>query len=254
MTAIFGTLAAAATATMLASASSQKFYTDDPVWVERDTQDASSMKPLEVNLFVDLAYNVIKGSGVDRLRVRAKNVNTVDEVPDSSWFTNRVGHAPLTAGGRRERPRHERRTGAGHVDDHLVEERRRHAGLHDQGRHRPALVPEVRPARLPGDVDGHRSRGHEADVGARLQRARRITSPTCAASSWSSATTAKFTPASGKTRAMRIDDLDNLLERANREADGSFRIVASKALRRQADRPHALRRHAPRRSQRHRAA
>ena len=29
--------------------------------MEHDTQDASGMKPLEVNLFVDLTYNMITG-------------------------------------------------------------------------------------------------------------------------------------------------------------------------------------------------
>ena len=41
---------------------------------------------------------------------------------------------------------------------------------------------------------------------------------------------AKFTPAGGKERAMRSSDIDNLLERADRERDGSYRVVASKAL------------------------
>src|SRR5204863_5494014 len=41
---------------------------------------------------------------------------------------------------------------------------------------------------------------------------------------------AKFTPASGKVRAMRLPDLDDLLRRADREPDGSYRVVASKAL------------------------
>ena len=49
-----GALAVAAAGTMLTSAASPKFYPDDPVWIERDTQDASSIKPLEVDLFVDL--------------------------------------------------------------------------------------------------------------------------------------------------------------------------------------------------------
>ena len=95
-TAICGTLAMAATLTMLGSAATPKFFNDDPVWVERDTQDASSMKPLDVDLIVDLTYNVIKGAD-DIVDVRAQNVNTVDEAPDSSWFTNRIGHRPLTA-------------------------------------------------------------------------------------------------------------------------------------------------------------
>src|SRR5207244_3501792 len=41
---------------------------------------------------------------------------------------------------------------------------------------------------------------------------------------------AKFTAPGGKPRAMRLNDIDALLERANRESDGSYRIVASKAL------------------------
>ncbi|HMF98090.1 MAG TPA: hypothetical protein VKE96_27505, partial [Vicinamibacterales bacterium] len=41
---------------------------------------------------------------------------------------------------------------------------------------------------------------------------------------------AKFTPPGGVRRAMRLDDLDTLLQRADREADGAYRVVASKAL------------------------
>ena len=39
-----------------------------------------------------------------------ENVNTIDEVPDSSWFTNRIGTRPLTD--RRDRPRSQRRVAA----------------------------------------------------------------------------------------------------------------------------------------------
>src|SRR4029453_13275996 len=41
---------------------------------------------------------------------------------------------------------------------------------------------------------------------------------------------AKFTPPGRNPRRMRNSDIDNLLERANREQDGSYRVVASKAL------------------------
>ena len=36
------------------------------------------------------------GSPGERRDVRALNVNTVDEVPDSSWFTNRIGRREMT--------------------------------------------------------------------------------------------------------------------------------------------------------------
>jgi hypothetical protein len=41
---------------------------------------------------------------------------------------------------------------------------------------------------------------------------------------------AKFTPPGGTRRPMRPEDLDTLLRRADREPDGAYRIVASKAL------------------------
>ena len=43
----------------------------------------------------DLVENSFLGAG-DKTERHAVNVNTVDEVPDSSWFTNRVG--PLQKG------------------------------------------------------------------------------------------------------------------------------------------------------------
>ena len=143
--ALAGALSVAVAGTMLTSAASPKFYADDPVWIEHDTQDASSIKPLEVDLFVDLTTTSWRA----RQRpspAAPRNVNTVDEVPNSSWFTNRLGHRPMTASGDRERAEHDRRPGGGRVDDHVIQERRRDAWLHREGQHRAALVPEVRSA------------------------------------------------------------------------------------------------------------
>jgi hypothetical protein len=41
---------------------------------------------------------------------------------------------------------------------------------------------------------------------------------------------AKFTPPGGTRRAMRLGDIDTLLARADREPDGTYRVVASRAL------------------------
>src|SRR5439155_3769294 len=41
---------------------------------------------------------------------------------------------------------------------------------------------------------------------------------------------ATFEPPGGKRRPMRLADIDMLLGRADRDADGSYRVVASKAL------------------------
>src|SRR5262245_46158347 len=79
---------------MASSAAAPRFYDDDPIWHERDTQDASAMKPQEVDLFVDLTTNLLGPRSVEA--GRARNVNTVDEVPDSSWYSNRAGARALT--------------------------------------------------------------------------------------------------------------------------------------------------------------
>ena len=54
-----------------------------------ETQDASGVRPW-TNGADDFLENSFFDAG-ERRDVRATNVNTLDEVPDSSWFTNRSG-------------------------------------------------------------------------------------------------------------------------------------------------------------------
>src|SRR3990172_2214770 len=72
------------------------FYDDDPVWQVPDSQNASSVKPWEIDLVYDLAENMFSKPGDPTPNVRAKDINTVDEVPNSSWYTNRIGSKPMT--------------------------------------------------------------------------------------------------------------------------------------------------------------
>jgi hypothetical protein len=66
------------------------FKPDDPLWVDADMQvDASSVKVQELSQYYDFLENTFAPKG-DRRDVRAVNVNTLDEVPDSSWFQNRI--------------------------------------------------------------------------------------------------------------------------------------------------------------------
>ena len=51
--------------------------------------------PFRFTLSWDLLSSLIGRQG-DRTPHRAQNVNTIDEVPDSSWFTNRAGSFSLT--------------------------------------------------------------------------------------------------------------------------------------------------------------
>jgi hypothetical protein len=71
-----------------------RFFPDDPVAVDPETQNADSVKPRDLSQEYDFIENTFKSPG-DRRNVRALNVNTTDEVPDSSWYTNRIGTAAV---------------------------------------------------------------------------------------------------------------------------------------------------------------
>ena len=51
--------------------------------------------PWKIDLFYDLLLNQFSRPGLP-IGPRAQNVNTIDEVPDSSWFTNRIVARPMS--------------------------------------------------------------------------------------------------------------------------------------------------------------
>ena len=86
---------AAAAATV--STSGRKFYDDDPIARVPETRSAAGAKPLDIDLFFEYSFNLFVNASRKPSNTRAGNVNTIDEVPDSSWFTNRIGAVPMTA-------------------------------------------------------------------------------------------------------------------------------------------------------------
>jgi hypothetical protein len=79
-----------------ASTQSPRFYPDDPIAREPESQDASKAAPFEQSQMYELLYNLFVTAGHQPSGVRAKNINTIDEVPDSNWFTNRIGSKTIT--------------------------------------------------------------------------------------------------------------------------------------------------------------
>src|SRR5829696_9748477 len=80
-----------------------RFYDDDPLAIEPETQDASGVQRRDIDLVSDALLNLFTRPGDPATGGRARDVNTIDEVPDSSWFINRayarpVSIAELTAG------------------------------------------------------------------------------------------------------------------------------------------------------------
>ena len=74
----------------------RKFYDDDPLAREPETQDASAVQSWEIDLAFDLSLNLFARPGDPTPNVRAMNINTIDEVPDSSWFVNRILARPVS--------------------------------------------------------------------------------------------------------------------------------------------------------------
>src|SRR4029453_10090290 len=79
-----------------AAATGPRFYSDAPLVRVPEPQDASVAALSEIDLMYDLTYNLFAVSRIKPSGLRAQNINTIDEVPDSSWFTNRVGTRALT--------------------------------------------------------------------------------------------------------------------------------------------------------------
>jgi hypothetical protein len=73
------------------AAAGPRFYPDDPIWVDDDRAfDASAALPTATGDIYDFVEHTFLPP-VPRTDTPAQNVNTLDEVPDSSWFTNRLG-------------------------------------------------------------------------------------------------------------------------------------------------------------------
>jgi hypothetical protein len=222
-------LVAVAAFTLLASAAQVKFYDDDPVWVERDTQDASAVPPLKVDLFVDLTYNLFGSPGDRAHNVRARNLNTVDGVPDSSWFTNRAGHRPIAPDEIAKGPA----TTSGPAPGPWTVTASKTDGV------TPGFTVKDRNGQLwflKFDPPGYRalSTGPEVAVSklfwalgynvtenhiAFFRREEILVSEG-----------AHFEPLGGKRRPMRVSDIDQLLEQVDREPDGSYRVIASRGV------------------------
>jgi hypothetical protein len=84
---------------LFASAVSTKgprFYPDDPIAREPESQDASRVQRYEIGSLYEMTNNLFVISGHKPSGLRAKNINTIDEVPDSNWFTNRIGTTTVT--------------------------------------------------------------------------------------------------------------------------------------------------------------
>ena len=77
------------------TANAQKFRPDDPIWEDHDRENIPAIGKVTIADYYDFLQNTFLSPG-DKTRKRAVNINTLGEVPDSSWFTNRHGKKLLS--------------------------------------------------------------------------------------------------------------------------------------------------------------
>jgi hypothetical protein len=216
-------------ATQPGSGAGPRFFPDDPLQVEVDHQDASKTHPWQIDLTGEIINSLFGKPGDPALNVRAQNVNTIDEVPDSSWFTNRLGRKALTAAEVGKGPD----TTTGPAKGTWTITSSKSDGI------TPGFT--IRDAAnqvwfLKFDPPGYRgmATGTEVLVTKLLWAAGYHVPESYIAflrpEQVVVGNTAKFTPFGGKPRPMRTGDLADLLKRADREGDGSYRVIAGKAL------------------------
>jgi hypothetical protein len=203
-----------------ATAVAPRFFPDDPIAIDLESQDARDVQP---RFPVGQAENIEIVAALGGRGGRALNLNTIDEVPDSSWFTNRIA-TDLSAGA--QAPASESPAPgtwtilAGESDGTIPRLTARDArgGLYAL-RFDRASNPEMTTGadavatRLVHALGYHTAlnvlthvRAHELAIGAH----------------------APVKDGSGRRRMMTRVDLEILLAGAARNADGRYRVIASR--------------------------
>ena len=197
-----------------------KFHPDDPL--QRDNDRAVNITEITKHKLND-QYDLLQhsfGKVGDRSKAAAANVNTIGEVPDSSWFQNRHGMAPMSLSELITGPN----TGDGPATD------------------QPWVIIQ---AKTEGVTPGFRIRDGRGDI--YFIKFDPLDNPEL--STAAEVISTKFFYAIGynvpenyitffRRNQLRIDqkanltekDLDDLLKRAPQRADGTYRVVASKLL------------------------
>src|SRR4029453_7232844 len=77
------------------TATTPRFYADDPILRAPEPQDAGGAAFSGLDLMYELTYNLFALPRHKPAGELAQNINTIDEVRDSGWFTNRIGTPAL---------------------------------------------------------------------------------------------------------------------------------------------------------------
>ncbi|MGH9371556.1 MAG: hypothetical protein ACRD15_08510 [Vicinamibacterales bacterium] len=214
-----------------ARSAAPRFYPDDPVWTDDDRAfDASKVVPIEDTNGYDFVVNTF-GSPGERRDVRALNVNTVDAVPDSSWFTNRIGLGNMTVAEVAKGPDTVERLSADPLDGWIVSGGKS-SGLQPgfrmsdaEGRTYqievdPPSYPELASgAEIIGTAFYHAIGYNVVEVYlAEIDRAALVIGERATIRD----------PLNGRRRPLKKYDLDKVFEQAARRSNGRYRVLVSR--------------------------
>jgi hypothetical protein len=209
------------------SGATPRFFPDDPIQVDDDrTMDAGNAVPIEGSNGYDFAEHTFLKPG-ERGDVRAVNVNTIGEVPDSSWFTNRIGVRAMPLDEIVRGPNESetidfaawpivQEKSSGITPGYRVRDAE---GRLYQIKFDPPSNPEMASAAEIIGAAVYHAIGYNVVQGYAIDvdPAKIVISP--------EATTVDM---SGRKRAMRRDDIDRLLERAAKLPNGKYRATISR--------------------------
>lgn len=220
-------LAAVAAASAAPVKTAPKFYRDDPVVRAIETQDAAKAQERDISAYYDALINLFGRPGAQTVD-RAESVNTIDEVPDSSWFTNRAGVRPVTAdemlrgvnddtGPASGKWLVSRKAGGASAGITIEDERGKTYFVKFDPPGHPELgsASEAIVTRLFHALGYHVP---QANI-AILRREQLVIGPN-----------ATVRLPSGRRRPMRPSDIDEVLKVAHQDPDGSYRAIASEGL------------------------
>jgi hypothetical protein len=206
----------------------QRFYEDDPILREPGRFDASKAKMRDIDLMYDLAKNLFAVPR-DPKPVRAKNINTIDEVPDCDWFTNRIVGRLVSV----EEAVKGSETGSGPAPGKLTVTRAKQSGV------TPGFTLKDSADQIwfvQFDSPGHSEAASGAAVVATkifhtlgyFQAENYITylDPKMLVVGEQ----AKVDTPSGRVRAMKTGDIQKVLARADKRPDGKYRMLASRGI------------------------
>ena len=227
--ALLPTALAVVLAASVVSTQRPRFYADDPIAREPEAQDASKAAPYQIKSIYEMSYNLFVTSGWQPSGLRAGEINTIDEVPDSNWFTNRLGASTITP----EQMTRGANVGAPPDPSHWTLVREKTAGVHPGFTARDAKGEtwflEFDPPYYPEGATG------AVAVATKMFWALGYTQVESFLTTFDP-TKVDFDPKatlrrpSGARTRFSKDDMNEILERVAKNPDGTYRVVAGRLL------------------------